>query len=82
MTAGNPLLPSSQAALRPPGPLRTGRERLPSSQAALRPPSPLRTVRESFQSHSSGPANASLEETRFRYGNTLAVNHVVAFRVK
>jgi hypothetical protein len=54
----------------------------PSSRTGLLPSSPLRTVRESFQSHSSGPANAFLKETRLRDGNTLAMNPVVALRMK
>jgi len=55
---------------------------LPSSRAALRPPGPLRTGRESFPSPSSSPSNASLKETRFRNGNTLTMNPVMALGMK
>ena len=61
---------------------RGSRSRSPSSQAALRPPGPLRTGRESFPSPSSSPSNASLEETRFRNGETLTMNPVVALGMK
>jgi hypothetical protein len=55
---------------------------LPSSQAASRLPGPLRTGRESFPSSGSSPSNASCEETRFRYVKTLAMNPVMALRMK
>jgi hypothetical protein len=42
--------------------------RKPSSRTPLLGPSPLRTVHASFLAHSSSPANASLRETRLRYG--------------
>ena len=53
-----------------------------SSRAPLLGPSPLRTVRASFPAHSSSPSNASLGETRFRDGNMLAMNLVVALWMK
>ena len=56
--------------------------RIPSSRTPLLGPSPLRTVHASFLAHSSSPANASLRETRLRYEKTLAVNPVVALRMK
>jgi hypothetical protein len=80
--AGGDQQSSSQTGLLPSSPLRTVHESLPSSRTGLLPSSPLRTVRESFQSHSSGPANASLNETRLRDGNTLVMNPVVALWVK
>jgi hypothetical protein len=51
---------------------------LPSSRPPLLGASPLRTGRDSFLSSGSGPSNASFRETRFRYGNMLAMNPVVA----
>jgi hypothetical protein len=54
----------------------------PSSRTGLLPSSPLRTVHESFPSHSSSPSNASFRETRFRDRNALAVNPVMALRMK
>ena len=54
----------------------------PSSRTGLLPSSPLRTVHESFLSHSSSPSNASFGETRFRDRKTLAVNPVMALRMK
>ena len=54
----------------------------PSGRAASRLPSPLRTGRDSFPSPSSSPSNASIEETRFRDGKTLAMNPVMALRMK
>jgi len=74
--------PSGRPPLLGASPLRTGLDSLPSSRTPLLESSPLRTVHESFQSHSSGPANASLKETRLRDGNTLAMNPVVALWVK
>ena len=53
-----------------------------SSRTPLLGPSPLRTVHASFPAHSSSPSNASLGETRFRDGNMLAMNLVVALRMK
>ena len=55
---------------------------LPSSRTGLLPSSPLRTVHESFLSHSSSPSNASFGETRFQDRKVLAVNPVVALRMK
>jgi hypothetical protein len=54
----------------------------PSSRTGLLPSSPLRTVHESFLSHSSSPSNASFGETRFQDRKVLAVNPVVALRMK
>jgi hypothetical protein len=54
----------------------------PSSRTPLLGPSPLRTAHASFLAHSSSPANASLRETRLRYGKTLAVNPAGALRMK
>jgi hypothetical protein len=54
----------------------------PSSRTGLLPSSPLRTVHESFPSHSSSPSNASFGETRFRDRKALAVNPVMALRMK
>jgi len=53
-----------------------------SSRTPLLGPSPLRTVHASFPAHSSSPSNASLGETRFRDGNMLAMNLVVALWMK
>jgi len=44
--------------------------------------SPLRTVHACFHAHSSSPGNASLKETRLRYGKTLAVDTVEALWMK
>jgi hypothetical protein len=54
----------------------------PRSRTGLLPSSPLRTVHESFPSHSSSPSNASFGETRFRDRKALAVNPVMALRMK
>ena len=54
----------------------------PSSRTGLLPSSPLRTVHESFLSHSSSPSNASFGETRFQDRKVLAVNPVMALRMK
>src|ERR1700730_3559728 len=54
----------------------------PSSQPPLLGAGPLRTGRDSFPSSGSGPSNASFRETRFRYGNMLAMNPVVALWMK
>src|SRR3984957_14937223 len=55
---------------------------LPSSRPPLLRASPLRTGRESCPSSGSSPSNASFRETRFRYGNMLAMNPVVALWMK
>jgi hypothetical protein len=54
----------------------------PSSQPPLLGAGPLRTGRDSFPASGSGPANASLRETRLWNGKTLAVNPVVALWMK
>jgi hypothetical protein len=53
----------------------------PSIREALLPPSPLRTARASFPACRSSLSNAPCA-TRFRYGETLAMQSLMAFWVE